>query len=162
MNKILKILVSVDIISLSAFGLLAPVFAIFIKKNISGGTIATAGIATAVYLVTKPLFQILVAKYTDADKGNKREVYTIFVGYILSSFIPLFYIFANSIEQIYLIQFFNGIFVALCFPGWNTLFTRYINNGKEGMRWTIYEYRNKFRNCFYCSYRRINSRLFWI
>jgi len=89
MNKILKILIYADILMISAFGLLAPIFALFLSNNIKGGTIAAAGVASAIYLLTKCLFQLLIARFNDAEPGNKREVMTTFIGYLMLSFIPL-------------------------------------------------------------------------
>ena len=139
MNKILKILVSVDFIVLSAFGFLGPIYAVFLNKNIEGGTLASIGVASAIYLIAKSSFQIIVAKFNDAEKGNKRELYTMFTGYLLFSIVPIFYIFAKTIEHIYIIEFFFGLFAALGYPGWFTLYTRYVDKEQEGYQWSVHD-----------------------
>ncbi len=53
MNKILKILLLSDLFILSGFGFIAPIFAIFLKDNLTGGSIMAAGIAQAIFLFTK-------------------------------------------------------------------------------------------------------------
>lgn len=59
MNKTLKLLIFSDIFVLSGFGFIAPILAIFIKDNLVDGTIVAAGIASAIYMITHSLLQIL-------------------------------------------------------------------------------------------------------
>jgi hypothetical protein len=60
MNPVVKYLIITDIIYFTAVGLLAPIFAIFITDFIDGGGPAVAGVAAAIYLLTKSIGQIPV------------------------------------------------------------------------------------------------------
>lgn len=138
MNKILKILLLSDLFIISGFGLMSPIFAIFLKENLIGGTILAAGIAHAIYLLTKSIFQLFVSRWTDKEKGNKRELYTMILGSLIFTFIPLFYILAERIETIYILQFFYGLGAAIAYPGWMTIYTRFTDKNKEGFEWSFY------------------------
>jgi len=139
MNKVLKILLLSDLLIIAGFGLISPIFAIFLKDNINGGTILAVGIAETIFLLTKAIFQIFVSKYTDKEKGNKRELNTLILGSIIFSSVPILYIFSINIWHIYLAQFINGLGAALAYPGWMTLFTRFTDRNKEGYEWSVYD-----------------------
>ncbi len=138
MNKVLKILLLSDLFILSGFGLLAPIFAIYLNNNIIGGTILAVGIAQAIYLLTKSLLQIYVSKFTDREKGNVRELYTLIIGSLIMTIVPVLYLFSQNIWHIYLAQLIYGIGSALAYPGWMVIYTRFTDKNKEGFEWSIY------------------------
>ena len=138
MNKVLKYLTLYDIFFLGGFGLLSPIFAIYINDKISGGSILAAGTSVTIYVLTKAIIQIPTSKYTDRENGNKREFYTMLTGSIIIALVPLFYLGARNIMEIYLIQFIFGIGHGLSYPGWMTIFSRFIEKGKEGYGWSSY------------------------
>ncbi|MFC1598471.1 MFS transporter [Patescibacteria group bacterium] len=139
MNKVLKILLLSDLLIIAGFGLLAPIFAIFLKDNIIGGSILAVGIAQTIFLFTKAITQIFISKYTDQEKGNVRELYTLVIGSLIFTIVPILYIFADNIWHIYIAQLINGLGAALAYPGWMTLFTRFTDRNKEGYEWSVYD-----------------------
>lgn len=138
-NPVVRFLTLSDIMIFSGTGLVSPIFAIFITESIPGGSIEAAGIATAVYAITKSVFQIPVANIIDRIKGEKDDFLFMVIGTLVSSLIPISYIFVNSVFQLYLVQFFYGIIIATTFPTWLALFTRHIDKDKEGTEWAIYQ-----------------------
>jgi hypothetical protein len=54
-NKIVKYLILADIAFWTGWGLVSPVFAIFIVEKIQGGTALVVGIATAIYWLFRSL-----------------------------------------------------------------------------------------------------------
>lgn len=138
MNKILKILLLSDLFILSGFGLLAPIFAIYLNDNIIGGTILAVGIAQTIFLLTKSLLQLFVSKYTDQETGNMRELYTLVIGSLIMTLVPILYLFSSTIWHIYLAQLVHGLGSALAYPGWMVIYTRFTDKNKEGYEWSIY------------------------
>jgi MFS family permease len=51
--------------------------------------------------------------------------------------VPFGYLFAENITHIIFIQAIFGFGAGLVYPGWMTLFTRFINDGKEGFDWSL-------------------------
>lgn len=98
----------------------------------------TAGTSVAIYVLTKSIVQIPTSKYTDKEVGNKREFYTMLIGSIIIALVPLLYLGVENITEIYLIQFIFGIGNGLSYPGWMTIFSRFIKKGKEGYNWSSY------------------------
>lgn len=139
MHKVLRALILSDLFLLGGFGLISPIFAVFmLGGGISGATITAVGIATAVQLVAKGFFQIAIAKWTDAEAGNRRELLALFVGSLLMSFAPFGFIFATTVWHVYLIQFIYGFGAACAFPGWVVIYSRYGRQEKAGYEWSVY------------------------
>ena len=138
MHKVLRALILSDLFLLGGFGLIQPIFAIFMLNEINGASITTIGIATAVQLVAKGFFQIAIAKWTDAEAGNRRELFALFVGSLLMSIAPFGFIFAATVWHIYIIQFIYGFGSACAFPGWVVIYSRYSRQEKAGYEWSVY------------------------
>lgn len=138
-NKVIRYLTISDFLIISSFGLIAPIFAVFITDTIVGGTLAVVGIAEAVYLLTKSLCQIPIAGLVDKIKGEKDDFWAMIIGSIGFSIMPLFYLIVNIPLELYIVQFFYGLFTALALPTWMAIFTRHIDRKHEGMEWGIYQ-----------------------
>jgi MFS family permease len=139
MNKVLRILTLSDFFILSSFGLINPIFAVFLLKEISGATISSIGIAVTIQLFIRAVFQIIVGRWADCEVGNCRELHALFLGSILISVVPLIFVISNSMTQIYIAQVIYGIGGALTYPSWRVIFTRYLDGEKAGYEWGIYD-----------------------
>ena len=137
-NPTIKFLIFFDILLIGSAGMLGPVFALFIEGFIEGGDAAVAGMAMAIYLVSKSVFQIPTAVLIDKIRGEKDDYNLMVLFSLLSSFIPLFYLVINQPWQLYLVQFFLGIFTAVTFPSFMAIFTRHIDKTREGTEWGVY------------------------
>lgn len=137
-NKVIKTLIVSDFILNSGWGLLAPVFAIFLIENIQGGDAKVVGIAAMIFWVTKSLIQIPVGRYLDINHGEKDDFYFILCGTILASFVPFGFLMASLPWHIYLLQIFHAIAMAIVIPAWSAVFTRHIDKGQEAHEWGTY------------------------
>lgn len=137
-NPVIKFLIFGDVIFFSAAGLLGPIFALFVVDFIEGGSAEVAGIAIAIYLLTKSIMQIPAAMLIDKICGDKDDFWFIFGSLILASFIPLSYLFIHTPFALYVTQFLLGLAFAFQFPSFMALFTKYIPDTKEATMWGIY------------------------
>ncbi len=137
MNKIIKILTLSDFIISSAFGFVAPIFAIFIMDKIEGGTIETVGFAAAFYWVAAVLTRLPIARYIDRTKSEKDDFYFMIFGSILISIIPFLFVVSTKIWHVYLIEIIYGLGYSLRLPGWFGMFTRHIDKNQEGYEWSF-------------------------
>ena len=135
MNRILKLLMLSDIFLITGFGLMDPILAIFIKENLIGGTIATAGIASTVFLITKSLVQLPFSIYVDKTKNKTKW---LILGTLLVSTVPFFFIFAKSISFIFLAQIIHGVGSGLAFPTWLGLWSINLDKNRESFEWSVY------------------------
>jgi hypothetical protein len=138
LNKILRTLVLSDVLIISAYGLVAPIFAVFLSGKIVGGTLLVVGISESIYLAVKSLLQIPIGILIDKTKGEKIDFWLVFAGTVIESICLALFIVANLPIHVYLIQFLYGIGSALAFPAWMGLFTRNMEKGKESFVWSLH------------------------
>ncbi|MDD5331900.1 MAG: MFS transporter [Candidatus Nanoarchaeia archaeon] len=134
MNKTLKLLIISDIFVFSGFGLIGPILSIFINDHLVGGSITAAGLASAIFIITHAVLQIIFAKIFNP----KDRRWMLIVGTFLTILIPFGYIFLTNINQMYLVQFIHGLGASFAYPSWYSLFTSNLEKGKRGLQWSIY------------------------
>lgn len=138
-NPVIRYLTISDILVIGGFGLILPIFAVFITESIKGGTVEVVGIAMAIYLITKSLGQIPVAGIIDKIKGERDDFWVMFIPSVLYSLVPLLYLTIDTPEGLYLVQFIYGLAAAAVFPAWMAIFTRHIDKEHEGVEWGVYQ-----------------------
>lgn len=140
-NKIIKILVTSDFFLNYGWGLLSPVFAIFLLQNIAQNNpiqaAKIAGLASLFYWIPKSILQIPIGHYLDKNHGDKDDFWCMIMGNFLVGFTPLGFLISSSPWQIYLFQIFHAVGMAATIPSWMAIFTRHIDKGKEALEWSI-------------------------
>jgi len=135
MKKGLKLLIFSDIFLMTGFGLVIPILAIFIKDNLVGGTIAAAGLASALFIFVKCTLQLSFSRiFKPRHRMNLLLIGTSFV-----ALVPFLYILSTHIWHIYLAQIFYGIGAGMASPAWMSLYTLNINRKKPGFEWSVYD-----------------------
>ena len=136
-NKVIRILITSDFILQSGWGLIGPIFAIFISQQVEGGNLAMVGFVAATYWITKSLVQPFIAYFFDFRKGEKDDLFFLIGGMYVANLIPLGYFFSTQIWQIFLLEFIRGLAMACVVPSWSGIFTRHIDKGWEAFSWSI-------------------------
>jgi MFS family permease len=136
-NKIVKYLILADIAFWTGWGLVSPVFAIFIVEQIQGGTALVVGTATAIYWFFRSLLVFPSGRLLDKYIGEKDDYLFLVVGNLISTLVLFGYIFAVYPWHIYILQAFYGIGIAMGLSGWRAIFTRNIDKGKEASEWAL-------------------------
>jgi len=137
-NRVIKTLIFSDLLMMGSFGLIVPVFAVFITDFISGGTVEVVGIASTVYLLTKSLGQLLAAELIDRIKGERDDFLSMVIGSVVMCSSYLLYLLVHTPMQLYIVQFIIGLATAFTFPSWMAIYTRHIDSDKEGKEWGMY------------------------
>lgn len=138
MNPVIFALIATDFFVFTGLGLTAPIFAIFIERDVVGGSIAAAGIAQTIYMVVKAVLQLFVGRYNDRDRMYLREFWTSLAGYAIIAIVPFLYVVVETMSQLYLVQLLFGIGAAFAYPGFMTIFTKFADPHREGMEWSTY------------------------
>ena len=140
-NKVIKILIVNDFFLNSAWGLLSPIFALFIVQNITVGNTAeaakVAGIATFCYWVVKAILQIPISKYLDKNHGEIDDYWFMAIGTFLITLPPFGFIISSLPWHIYSLQILHAIGMAMIIPSWYAIFTRHIDKRKEAFEWGL-------------------------
>jgi MFS family permease len=136
-NEVIKYLILSDFVFWSGWGLISPIFAVFVVEKIQSGTLAVVGLASGIYWVLKSLLRIPIGIFLDSRKGEEDDFWFLFFGLILSSLVPFGYLMAKYPFHIYLLQSLQAIAMAMTFSGWTAIFTRHIDPGKEATEWGL-------------------------
>ncbi|MFH1376381.1 MAG: MFS transporter [Candidatus Woesearchaeota archaeon] len=134
-NKTIRLLMLSDIFLITGFGLIAPILSIFIKENLIGGTIFAAGLASALFILTRSVIQLPFSKYVDS---HDNKVKWLIFGTLLISIVPFIYIFSTNIWHIYLAQILNGIGAGFAHPTWLGLWSTHLDKKHESFEWSLY------------------------
>src|SRR3989344_9381716 len=74
-NRVIKLLILSDFIFYFALGLLSPIFAVFILKNINGSTLQVVGLATAFYWIARVISTVPLSRLMGKKEGGKKKVF---------------------------------------------------------------------------------------
>jgi MFS family permease len=136
LNPKLLLLIFSDILIIGSFGLIGPIFAVFITDGLEGGSLVTAGLATTIFLVVKSCVQMPLSRFF-IDK-EKHKTHSLLLGTLFIISVPFLYAAAKSISTIFLAQAVYGIGAAMAYPAWFSLFTTYMNKKHKGFEYTLY------------------------
>ena len=136
-NRIIKYLVLSDLVFWSGWGLITPIFAIFIVERIEGGSVLVVGMAAAIYWILKSCLRIPIGIFLDGCHGEKDDYWFLTIGLFLAALVPFGFIFAFLPLHIYLLQAVFALGMAMSLSGWAAIFTRHIDKGKEATEWGI-------------------------
>lgn len=138
-SPVIRFLIISDIVIVGSAGLLAPIFALFIQDFIvTEDTTAVAGVAAAIYLITKSLCQIPAASLVDKIPGERDDYAILFLSSLVMGALPIAYLFIDQPWELYVVQAFIGMATAFSFPSFMAIFTRHIDRKKEGTEWGVY------------------------
>jgi len=138
MNSLIKILTYSDLLIISGWGLVNPIFAVFLSTKIKNGNLELVGLAVAVFLITKSFLQIPVARFIDKVKGELDDMVLMAIGTCIISLVPFLYAQVFTAIQVLLLQVLYGLGYALVTPGWLAIFTRHVDRHQEAQEWSMY------------------------
>lgn len=140
-NKVIRFLIYSDLFLNSAWGLLGPVFAIFIVQNITVGNAAegakVAGFAALFYWIIKSILQIPLSKSFDKRTGERDDFWFMVFGLLIAGLSPFGFLISSLPWHIYLFQIVHAIGMAMFIPSWNAIFTRQIDKDKIAFEWGL-------------------------
>jgi len=136
-NKVIKVLISSDFLLQSGWGLIGPIFAIFLTKQIQGGDLKMVGFVAATYWVVKSIIQPFIAHRLDRNHGEKDDFIFLVGGMYVANLIPLGYIFSTQPWHIFTLEFIRGVAMACVVPTWAGIFTRHIDKSREAFSWSL-------------------------
>lgn len=139
-NKIVGVLIFSDFFLNLGWGLLSPIFAIFILENIAkdpSRAAEIAGFSALFYWITKSFLEIPIGRYLDEKHGEKDDFWFMTIGLFVVALVPIGYLFATEPWHIYLFQILHAIGMAMALPSWLAIFTRHIDKGKEAFEWSM-------------------------
>lgn len=136
-NRVIRTLIASDFLLQSGWGLIGPIFAIFLTKQIQGGSMEMVGFIAATYWITKSVVQPFIAHFLDVKRGERDDFRFLVSGMYLANLIPLGYAFSTQPWHIFILEIIHGLAMACVVPSWAGIFTRHIDKGWEAFSWSI-------------------------
>lgn len=134
LNRIIKYLIYSDLIFYTGWGLISPIFALFLVESLKMSAFVV-GMASAIHLVTRSLLRVPFG--IKADKSQKRAYNYMFYGLFIAALVPFGFIFSQNTWHIYILQAILGISLAMSTAGWTAIFARHMDKGKESTEWGV-------------------------
>ncbi|KKQ23381.1 MAG: hypothetical protein A3G45_03195 [Candidatus Staskawiczbacteria bacterium RIFCSPLOWO2_12_FULL_37_15] len=140
-SKIIKVLITSDFFLNLGWGLLSPIFALFVLQKITIGDPAkaaeVAGFSALAYWISKSLIEIPIGRFLDKHPGEKDDFWFMVIGLFIVGMVPIGYLFSTTPWQIYIFQIVHAVGMAMALPSWLAIFTRHIDKGKEAFEWSM-------------------------
>ena len=136
-NRVVSILIVSDFLLFFAFGLMAPIFAVFIQGDVIGGGLKVIGLATTVYWLVRAVTAVPLSRWMDKTDGEKDEYYFMIIGSFILAVVPFFYVVATRPIHIYILQAIYGLSHSMAVPAWRIIFTNHLDTGRTGFEWSI-------------------------
>jgi MFS family permease len=135
-SKIIWSLVSLDLTLFWGWGLVGPILAIFITREI-GASISQAGLAAALTFATQAILQLFVGLRLDRTRGEEDDYNALFFSIFLAGFVGLGFFFARELWHIFALQIAQGVRNAFYYASWPPIFSRHLDRGRESFEWSL-------------------------
>jgi len=126
-----------DLFLIGGWGLIGPIFAVFIIERVEGATLVTLGIAAAIYWILKSLIQIPVANFLDSTDGERDDFYALVMALIMASMTAFLFMFITKAWHLYLVEVIHAIAFGLYVPSWTGMFSRHLDKKHESLDWSL-------------------------
>lgn len=136
-GRVVKYFVLSDLFLLLGWGLVDPVFSVFIVTKVAGATLVTVGIAAAVYWILKSALQIPIANYLDKTAGEKDDFVALVAGLLLAGISAMAFGWVNNVWEFYLVQALHAVAFALYVPSWSAIFSRHLDKDRVSFDWSL-------------------------
>ncbi len=136
-GRFVKHFIMADMALFAGWGLLDPIFSIFIIKEIPGATVITVGIAVAIYWILKSIIQIPIANALDREHTENHAFLLLVGSLVLVGVTAIGFIAATQIWHIYLLQVLKAAAFGVYVPAWSGLFSKHLDKGHYSLDWSL-------------------------
>jgi MFS family permease len=136
-NRVVGYFIFADLILFSGWGLISPIFSIFVIEKIAGSTLLHIGIGAAVYWIVKSLIQLPLGRFLDAKENEKLSLYVLLSGLLMTSFAAFAFLFMTLTWHLYLVQFIHGLGMAFYVVSWYGIFSHHLDKNKAAFEWAM-------------------------
>ena len=136
-GRVVKYLVLSDLFLLLGWGLIDPVFSVFIIERIAGATLITVGAAAAVYWILRSVLEIPIANYLDRTPGERDDFRALVGGLFLAGLSALAFSVITKVWELYLVQILHAVGFAFYLPSWSSIFSRHLDRERVSFDWSL-------------------------
>ncbi len=136
-GRVVKFFVISDFFLLVGWGLIDPVFSVFIVQRVVGGTLLTVGIAAAIYWILRSILQIPIANYLDSIPGEHDDFMALVGGLLLVGLSAIAMCWVTTVWELYVIHAVHAVAFALYYASWPTIYSRHLDKDAISLDWSL-------------------------
>jgi len=136
-NRLIVKLIATSFFVHAGWGLMAPIFALFITDQIKGGSLEMVGVAVGIHWIVKSSIQPFLAYRMDKVKGEHDDMAFLLNGSLIVTLVPIFYIFSFEVWHIFVLEAIRGVALAMVIPTLSGVFTRHVDKNWEAYAWSL-------------------------
>ena len=136
-GRLVKYFVISDFFLLAGWGLIDPVFSVFIIQRVVGGTLLTVGIAAAIYWILRSVLQIPIARQLDRVPGEHDDFMALVGGLLLIGLSAIAMCWVTTVWELYAIHAVHAVAFALYYASWPTIFSRHLDKDSIALDWSL-------------------------
>lgn len=136
LNQVILLIILAEFTMVMASAITAPVFALFVTKDIGGGA-QVVGFCLAIYATIKSLLQLPIARYLDRNHGEIDDYYSMIIGQFIAILVMFSFYFTAEVWHLYFLYALLAVADAFVVPPFYAIFTRHIDKGSEGFEWAL-------------------------
>ena len=129
--------VLLDLLLWGGWGLITPILAVFILKDIEETTILTVGITSAIYWLVNAVTQLVSAGFIDEQRGEQDDARVLAVGLFLGSLAAFSFLLVENTWHLFLVAALQGVAFGLYSPAWTAIFSRHLHDGHYALDWSL-------------------------
>jgi len=136
-NKLVQLFILSDLLLLTGWGFVEPIFAVFILSQIKGATLLTVGWAVAIYLIAKSTIQIPIAIFLDRFDGESDDFYALVFGLLLLGTSAFLLMSVSRVWEFYVIQIVRAFGMACYAATWPVIFSKHLDPKRQSFEWSL-------------------------
>lgn len=136
-GRVVKYFVISDFFLLAGWGLIDPVFSVFIIQRVVGGSLMVIGIAAAVYWIVRSVAQIPIANYLDSTPGEHGDFVALVGGLMLVGISAIAMCWVTRVWELYAIHALQAIAFAFYYASWPTIYSRHLDKNSISLDWSL-------------------------
>lgn len=136
-GRVIKHFILADLFLLAGWGLVQPVFSVYVLEKVEGATLVTVGSAAAIYWILKSILQLPVANFLDKTEGENDDYRALVLSLLLGAVAAFSFILISQPWHLYLVEMFHAIAFALYVPAWSAIFSRHVDKDRVSFDWSL-------------------------
>jgi MFS family permease len=136
-GRLVKYFVISDFFLLAGWGLIDPVFSVFIVQRVLGGSLLVVGIAAAIYWIVRSVAQIPIANYLDSTQGERADFMALVGGLLLVGISAIAMCWVARVWELYAIHAVQAIAFAFYYASWPTIYSRHLDKNAISLDWSL-------------------------
>ena len=137
LNRVIRAFILADLLLWGGWGLIGPIFALFVVERIPGAGLVAVGSAAGIYWIVKSLVQIPVAIFLDRREGERDDFFVLVASLILVGFTAMAFLLVRSVGGLFLVTFLQAVAFAFYTPSWSALFSRHLDKDHCAFDWSL-------------------------